>query len=204
MGFIVGGGVMKPDPEKVQGIRTIAVPKNIRAVRSFLGVAGWYRRFIRNFSGITVPLTNLIKKGKKFEITEEALRSFEEVKHALTHAPVLVHPDFKKHFFIQCDASNVGVGAVLFQIDGDKNERPIAFFSQKLNSAQTNYSVTEKECLAAVLAVKRFRPYVELMPFTIITDHASLKWLMSLRDLNGRLARWALQLQIYDFKIEHK
>lgn len=195
---------MKPDPSKVEAIRKIPVPKNVREVRSFIGVAGWYRRFIRNFSELTAPLTNLIKKDKKFVISKEALDSFHNVKYALTRAPVLVHPDFKRHFFIQCDASNVGIGAVLFQKDDSGNERPIAFFSQKLNSAQSNYSVTEKECLAAIMAVKRFRPYVELMPFTIITDHASLKWLMSLRDLNGRLARWALQLQMFDFKIEHK
>lgn len=85
----------------------------------------------------------------------------------------------------------------------DGEENPIAFYSQKLNNCQKNYSVTEKECLAAVMAVKRFRPYVELVKFTVITDHASLKWLMSLKDLSGRLARWSLQLQAYEFDIEH-
>lgn len=117
LGFIVGGGVMKSDPEKVQAIRSTAIPKNIRAVRSFLDVAGWCRRCTRNFSGITLPLTNILKKGKKFEMTDEALKSFGEVKYALTHAPLLLHPDFKKHFFIQCDASNVGVGDILFQLE---------------------------------------------------------------------------------------
>lgn len=204
LGFIVGGGVMRTDPDKIEAIKTIPIPKSVKEVRSFLGTAGWYRRFIRDFSSMTAPLTDLIKKGVKFQITDKAVESFNQLKHALTTAPLLVHPDFKKRFYIQCDASSYGVGAVLFQKDEEENERPIAFFSQKLNAAQKNYSVTEKECLAAVLAVKRFRPYVELMPFTVITDHASLKWLMSLRDLNGRLARWALQLQGFDFEIEHK
>lgn len=204
LGFIVGGGALKTDPDKIEAIKKIPIPKSVREIRSFLGTAGWYRRFIKGFSSISAPLTDLIKKDKRFVMTVEAKNSFETLKRALTSAPVLVHPDFKKRFFIQCDASSFGVGAVLFQMDSEGNERPIAFFSQKLNNAQKNYSVTEKECLAAILAVKKFRPYVELMPFTIITDHASLKWLMSLRDLNGRLARWALQLQTFDFQIEHR
>lgn len=204
LGFIVGGGCMRTDPEKIDAIRKIPIPKSVREVRSFLGTAGWYRRFIRNFSSMTAPLTDLIKKGRKFQISEAAKESFDKLKLALTTAPLLAHPNFKKRFFVQCDASDYGVGAVLFQKDEESNERPIAFFSQKLNAAQKNYSVTEKECLAAVLSIKRFRPYIELMPFSVITDHASLKWLMSLRDLNGRLARWALQLQAFDFDIEHR
>lgn len=93
---------------------------------------------------------------------------------------------------------------MLFQRHSDNIENPIAFYSQKLNKAQKNYSVTEKECLAAVMAIKRFRPYVELMKFTVITDHASLMWLMNLKDLSGRLAIWSLQLQGYNFDIEHR
>lgn len=133
-----------------------------------------------------------------------AIESFQSLKTALTTAPVLKHPDFCRPFFIQCDASDVGIGAVLFQKDDNGDENPIAFYSQKLNGCQKNYSVTEKECLAAVMAVKRFRPYVEMMKFTVITDHASLKWLMNLKDLSGRLARWSLQLQAYNFEIEHR
>lgn len=106
-------------------------------------------------------------------------------------------------FYIQWDASATGVGGVLFQLDGD-DEYPIAFMSKKFNSAQRNYSVTEQECLAAILCVKKFRCYVEGMPFTIITDHASLKWLMSQKDLSGRMARWSLSLQAFDFQIEHR
>ncbi|KAH8244542.1 hypothetical protein KR032_008233, partial [Drosophila birchii] len=90
------------------------------------------------------------------------------------------------------------------EYDTDENERPIAFFSAKLNKHQLHYSVTEKECLAAVLAVENFRPYVELMPFTVITDHASLKWLMTMKDISGRLARWSLRLQSFDFQIAHR
>ena len=204
LGFIIGGGTLKTDPEKVLAIRNIKTPKSVREVRSFLGTAGWYRRFIKDFATIASPLTDTLKKSKKFHMTPEAIESFEELKRALTSAPVLRHADFSKRFYIQCDASEYGIGAVLYQLSGENEEHPIAFYSQKLNSCQRNYTVTEKECLAAVMAVKKFRPYVEMMPFTIITDHASLKWLMTLKDLNGRLARWSLQLQIFDFQIEHR
>lgn len=204
LGFIIGNGTLKTDPEKVIAIQKIPLPKSPREVRSFLGTAGWYRRFIKDFASISAALTDTLKKGKRFELTEKAKESFHMLKLALTSAPVLRHPDFTREFYIQCDASEFGIGAVLFQKNRDGDENPIAYYSQKLNSCQKNYSVTEKECLAAVLAVKRFRPYVEMMKFTIITDHASLKWLMSLKDLSGRLARWSLQLQAFDFSVEHR
>jgi len=145
-----------------------------------------------------------LKKSGKFHLSPAAQQAIETLKTAFVTAPVVNHPDFSRRFYMQCDASDTGVGAVLFQLDDQGNERPIESFSQKLNKCQKNYSVTEKECLAAILGVKRFRPYVESMPFTIITDHASLKWLMSLKDLDGRLAHWSLKLQIYDFVIEHR
>lgn len=204
LGFIIGNGMLKTDPDKVQAIRLIRIPKSPREVRSFLGTAGWYRRFIKDFASISAPLTDTLKKSCKFTMGEKAIAAFEKLKKALTSAPVLRHPDFTRRFYIQCDASDYGTGAVLFQLDDSNEEHPIAFYSQKLNSCQRNYSVTEKECLAAVMAVKKFRPYVEMMPFTVITDHASLKWLMSLKDLSGRLARWSLQLQVFDFEIVHR
>ena len=204
LGFVVGGGRLRTDPDKIEAISKIKVPRSAKEIRSFLGTAGWYRRFVKNFATLAAPISDCLKKkSTKFEITPEAVAAIENLKICLTTAPVLVHPDFSKRFFIQCDASANGVGAVLYQLDEENQERPIAFFSQKLNQCQKNYSVTKKECLAAVLAIKRFRPYVEMMPFTVVTDHASLKWLMNLRDLSGRLARWSLQLQAFDFEIVH-
>lgn len=204
LGFIIGEGVLRTDPEKIEAIRKIKVPKSAREVRSFLGTAGWYRRFIKDFATISAPLTDVLKKSVKFTINEKAKEAFENLKKALTSAPVLRHADFANQFYIQCDASEYGIGAVLFQLNSQGDEHPIAFYSQKLNQCQKNYSVTEKECLAAVMAIKKFRPYVELMEFTVITDHASLQWLMNLKDLSGRLARWSLQLQGYNFNIEHR
>ena len=167
-------------------------------------MAGWYRQFIANFADLSGPLTDCLRKGKKFELTPAAIEGFNKLKAALSSAPVLVQPDFTKEFTIQCDASSVGVGGVLFQLDDEGRERPIAFVSKKLNKSQRNYTVTELECFAAVICLKRFRPYIEGLPFRVITDHASLKWLMSLKDLDGRLARWSLKLQAFVFKIEHR
>lgn len=175
LGFIIGGGMLKTDPDKIAAIQKIRLSRSTREVRSFLGTAGWYRKFIRNFAGRSAALTDTLKKNEKFIMTPAAIESFENLKHDLTTAPVLRHPDFSKRLFIQCDASDVGIGAVLFQKGDGDSEHPIAFYSQKLSNCQKKYTVTEKECLSAVMAIKRFRPYVELMKFTVITDHASLK-----------------------------
>lgn len=122
----------------------------------------------------------------------------------MTSAPVLKHLDFSKKFYIHCDASDFGIGAVLVQLGENGEENPIAYMSKKLNSIQRNYSVTEKECLAAIEAIEKFRCHVELQEFEVITDHSSLLWLMRQTNLKGRLARWVLKLQYYKFSISHR
>lgn len=117
---------------------------------------------------------------------------------------ILVNPNYEKPFKILCDASNTGIGCVLCQEDDGGVERPIYYYSHKLSKSQRNYSVTEQECYAAVLGVKKFRPYVEGHTFKIVTDHASLNWLMNQKDLHGMLARWSLKLQGFNFDIEHR
>lgn len=204
LGYIVADGCLKPDPIKVDAIASYPTPKTVRQLRRFIGMCGWYRKFVQNFATLAAPLTNLLSKQKKIDWSESADRAFKKLKEALTTAPILTHPDFNKRFFIQCDASSTGIGSVLFQRDENNLEHPIYYFSQKLSKTQRNYSVTELECFAAVVSVQKFRPYVEGLPFTIITDHASLKWLMSQKDLTGRLARWSLKLQGFDFEIEFR
>lgn len=204
LGYIVGNGCLKTDPDKIRAIVEFPRPKTVRQLRSFLGLTGWYQRFIKNYSAISAPLSNIRGSPEKFQWSEEAQKAFDHLKMRLTSAPILSHPNFERPFVIQCDASATGVGSVLFQVDENGEEHPIAFMSKKLNSAQRNYSVTELECYAAVLSVKKFRPYVEGMEFKILTDHASLKWLMSQKDLSGRLARWSLKLQSFRFSIEHR
>lgn len=204
LGYIVGNGILRVDPDKVSAISEFPAPRSIRQLRQFLGMIGWYRRFIDDYSTHTFPLTELLSKRKYFRWSDDAQKSFELLKQKLCSAPVLIHADFSKPFILQCDASTVGVGAVLAQVDDDGNERPIAFMSQKLNRAQRNYTITELECLAVILAVHKFRAYIEGHDFRVITDHASLKWLMRQKDLSGRLARWALKLQGFNFSIEHR
>lgn len=204
LGHVVGNGCIKADPGKVEAITKFPVPRTVRQVRSFLGMCGWYQRYISGFASIAAPITNLLAKHERFVWTDEAQEGFEKLKSCLTSAPVLRHPDFTKPFVIQCDASQSGVGGVLYQVDDEGDEHPIAYMSKKLNGAQRNYSVTEQECLAAILCIKKFRGYVEGMTFKVVTDHASLKWLMTQKDLTGRLARWSLKLQAFDFSIEHR
>lgn len=204
LGFIVGQGQLRTDSEKIKAIVDFPVPSSVKQLRSFLGLSGWYRRFIDNFSSISFPLTNLLRKNQIFSWNDEAQHAFEKLKSLMTSAPILMTPNFSKKFILQCDASLHGLGCVLTQENDDGIELPIAFMSAKLTKAQRNYSVTELECLAVVQGIKKFRAYIEGTEFSVITDHASLQWLMRQRDLSGRLARWALKLQGYTFTIQHR
>lgn len=204
LGYIVGEKGISPDPEKIAAIKNYAVPKNFRDVRRLFGLIGWYRRFILNFASITAPISALLKKNvTKFAWSSEAESAFRKIQVALTSAPILANPDYSKPFIVQTDASDIGMGAILVQGEGEE-EKVVAFWSQKLNPAQRKYQTTERECLAVILAVEKFRPYIEGIEFTVITDHASLLWLRNLKDPTGRLGRWALRLQPYRFTLKHR
>lgn len=205
LGYVISQNGISVNLDKVSAILNYPPPKNVRGVRRLIGMVGWYRRFIPDFATIVSPITDLLKKihANKFKWTEAADKSFNLLKTVLISAPVLSTPDFTIPFVIHCDASDAGVGAVLVQGSGD-SERVIAYMSQKLTSAQTKYTTTEKECLAVILAVEKFRPYIEGTKFTVITDHASLLWLKNLKDPSGRLSRWALRLQHYEYVLLHR
>lgn len=163
-----------------------------------------YRRFIPDFANITAPITELLKKGReKIEWNADAQQALGKIKTALTSAPVLANPGYSLPFIIQTDASDTGMGAILVQGEGDA-EKVVAYWSRKLSAAQRKYQTTERECLAVISAVEKFRPYIEGAKFTVITDHASLVWLRNLKDPTGRLGRWALRLQPYDFTLIHR
>lgn len=168
-----------------------------------IGLAGWYRRFIKNFAEIIAPISELLKKNTRFVWDKGKQEAFKKLIVALTTAPVLASPDYKIPFEIQADASKKACGAVLVQKQ-DGGEKVIAYMSQKFTATQQKYTVTELECLAVILAIERFRSYIEGSQFTVITDHHSLLWLKNLKDPNGRLARWALRLQAYDFTLMHR
>lgn len=203
LGYILDKDGIHVDNEKIKSITEFPVPKTLKEVRRFLGMCGWYRRFIPNFSEQANHISNLLKKSKKFQWTGEADKAFLILKTALISAPILMSPDFTKEFFIQCDASNLAVGGLIFQVI-EEAERVIAYTSQKLTSTQQKYMACERELLAILHCVSQFRPYVEGTKFKVITDNAALLWLRNLKDPTGRLARWALKLQCYDFEIIHR
>ena len=181
---------LRPDMERVDLILQYPVSKTKRQLRRFLGMVGWYSRFIKKESEIKLPLLNLIKKTQPWQWSAEQQEAFERLKLALTKAPVLATPDFTREFAILCDASNEAIGAVLTQ-EFEDEEHPIMYVHRVVTSAEKNYSTTEKECLALVWAIKKLRPYLEGYRFTTITDHSALRWLKNLREPTGRLARWA-------------
>ncbi len=203
LGHVISGKGIQTDPDKVSAIQDMAIPKTLRELRRFLGVASWYRRFVPDFAAIAQPLTTLLKKGRHWKWTEEQQTAFEVLKAKLTEAPVLACPDFSRTFKLQTDASDYGLGAVLTQ-DFDEGERVIAYASRGLNAAEKNYTATEKECLAIIWGIRKMRPYLEGYRFLVVTDHLSLKWLNSIDNPTGRLARWALELQQYTFTVQYR
>ena len=150
---------LKVEPSKIEAIEKIAEPKNVKELQSFLGLASYYRRFVPNFSKIAEPSYCLTKKGVVFSFDEMPQKALKSLKEHLMSAPVLAYPKFSEPFIITTDASKSGIGAVLSQIL-DKEEKPINFASRSLNAAEKNYSTIERECLAIVLALHYFRPYI--------------------------------------------
>lgn len=203
LGHLIDKSGVRPDPEKVEAIKNFPLPKNISNIRSFLGICSYYRRFIKNFANLAAPLQHLLKKDVKFAWNKEQDDAFAKLKSILMSDLVLGYFRPKAETLIHCDASGYGLGAVLVQIQYNR-EIPIAYASRSLLPNEKNYSTTEKECLAVIWAINKFRPYLFGQPFTVVTDHHSLCWLANLKDPSGRLARWALRLQEYDIKIIYK
>lgn len=203
LGHIIDESGIALDKSRIDAISNFPRPTCIREVQRLLGLAGWNRRFIKDFSRLTAPISELLKNKRPFVWDEECEKAFQNLIKALTEAPVLTSPDYNIPFEIHTDASKMGCGGVLIQkVDGE--ERIIAYMSQKFNAAQQKYQVTELECLGVIMGIEKFRPYVEGSHFKVVTDHHSLLWLKNLKDPAGRLARWALRLQAYDFTLEHR
>lgn len=204
LGHIVTPEGVKPNPDKIIAIQNYPLPKNVKQIKGFLGLLGYYRKFIKDFAKITKPLTSCLKKGAEINVNDSSyIKCFETCKSLLTNQPLLQYPDFSKPFNLTTDASNFAIGAILSQ-GPIGSDLPIAYASRTLNSSETNYSTIEKELLAIVWAVKYFRPYLFGRKFKIITDHKPLQWLFSLKEPNSKLVRWRLKLEEYDYEIIYK
>ena len=205
LGFEVGYGKVLPKESNIQAILDFPVPKTRKIIRQFIGLAGYYRKFVLNFSDIVCPLTNLLKKNVNFNWDDSCDISFNKLKSILISHPVLMSPNFSRDFELSIDASDTGIGAMLCQ-KGDLGEsHPVTFFSKKLNEPQRKYSTIEKETLALIAALNHFEVYVTSNPgpLVIYTDHNPLKFLNRFQNKSQRLTRWSLFLQEYDLDIRH-
>ena len=200
LGHIISAEGVVTDPEKISAVKDWPVPHTKKQLRSFLGFCSYYRKFVKGFSFISKPLYALTEDKVKFSWGEECQNAFDELKRVLSFSPMLSFPREEEKFILDTDASNIGIGAVLSQKQ-DGKERVIAYFSRVLNKAERNYCVTRRELLAIVEAIKAFRHYLLGQKFLIRTDHVSLRWLLSFRDLEGQLARWLERLQQFEFEI---
>ncbi|KAK1619641.1 hypothetical protein QYE76_025158 [Lolium multiflorum] len=199
LGYVVSKHGVEVDVSKIEAIQNWPTPMNVSQVRSFHGLAGFYRRFVPNFSTIAAPLNDLTKKGVVFEWGAAQDHAFDELKRLLTSAPLLALPDFNKQFEIECDASGIGIGGVLMQ-----EGRPIAYFSEKLSGAKLNYPIYDKELYALIRVLEVWQHYLWPKEFIIHSDHEALKYLKAQSTLHKRLAKWVEFIESFPYIIKHK
>jgi hypothetical protein len=203
LGHVISKQGIAVDKAKIDAISKLPPPTTVKQIRSFLGHVGFYRRFIQNFSQISKPLSQLLTKDQPFDFNNKCLESFLRLKKEVTEAPILQGPDWNSPFELMTDASDFAVGAVLGQRIGKK---PVVIYyaSKTLDDAQRNYTVTEKELLAIVFALEKFRSYLLGSRVTVYTDHSAIKYLLTKKDAKPRLIRWILLLQEFDLEIKDK
>ena len=197
LGHRVGQGKIIPERSKIEAVRDFAIPTTKKEVRIFLGLAGYYRRFVKNFSTLAAPLSDLVRRNRPNQVQwgSEHNEAFQRIKELLHEQPILRCPDFTKMFILQTDASERGIGVVLSQKDDDGTDYPLAYFSKKLLPREERYSTIEKECLAIKLGMQNFRVYLLGRPFEVQTDHRSLEWLDRLKTNKIAECLWLQPLQ---------
>lgn len=202
LGYIIDGQTLRPANDKVQAILSASPPTPKKTLKSFLGLISFYRNFIEHASTLTSPLSDMLKKGIKepLEWTPESVQCFGKLKSVLAEDPVLKLPDLSIPFVLRTDSSGYGLGAVLFQYQNNK-PFPVAYASKKLLERERRYSTIERECLAIVFGVTRFKYYLLGAEFILETDHKPLVYLRNFKGNNNRLLRWALSLQSFRFRL---
>ena len=203
LGHIIGQGRLSPTPEKLSAIQDAPRPVTKKQLRSFLGLTGYYRKFIPNYAAIAVPLTDKTKKKEpnRIEWGPNEELAFQTLKSRVISSPILHLPDCTKSFILRTDASNKGMGAVLLQ-EAEEKPFPVAYASKKFATREQAYSTIERECLAIIWAVQKFQTYLYGRTFVLQTDHQPLVYLQKAKVTNNRILRWALALQPYRFRID--
>jgi hypothetical protein len=198
---IIGPHGLQVDMSKIKTMLALLVPSNVKEIRGFLGCVGYYRRFIERYAKLAIPLTELLKKDTEFEWTGNRQKAFEDLKIQLATAPILSSPDWMKDFHVSIDASRWCLGLILWQYDTERRESPVYYASRQMSPAERNYTTTEREALVVVYSCKKFRHY--LLGYKVIfhTDHDSLKYLVNKPDLSGRIGRWILFLQKFNYEV---
>ena len=205
LGVVMGEGRVEMEEEKVAGVLRWPTPQCIRDVRKFLGLANYYRRFVKNFAKVALPMNKLTRKDKKWRWGEEQQKAFKLLKGIFTTRPVLATPDLDEEFRVEADASNFATGGVLSVKCKDDLWRPVAFISKALNETERNYKIHNKEMLGVIWCLESWRHFLEgaRVKFEIWTDHKNLEYFMTSQNLNRRQARWALYLSRFDFTLKH-
>lgn len=203
LGHILSADGIRTDPEKVQAIQHFPIPQRVKHLRAFLGLCNYYRRFCSHYSDYTSKLGHLLRKGQPWKWGAAEDQTFQDIKQQFLQDVMLAHPDPSCPYVLETDSSNYAIASVLYQELPEGKRGVIGFSSRSLRGPEINYTTTEKELLAIVHALQKFRLYLTSVPFRIRTDHKALTFLKQCRFLNERLTRWVLFLQQFDFEISH-
>ena len=209
LGHVLSEGGVSVDTAKTDLVKDFPIPTTQKQLRGFLGLCNYYRRFVQDYAKIASPLNSLLKKeiGKNFskvDWTDKCQIAFDTLKDNLISAPILRFPDMSRPFILSTDASGFSLGYILGQVDKNGQEYVICYGGRAIRKEELKWNTTEKECLAIIEGINSYKHYLTHKPFTIYTDHANLEWLHNKKDPSGRLGRWALKLQGYNYVIKHR